>query len=75
MTDVARTSAQIEADIDEIRAAMAQGVSSVSYEGRTVTYRSHDSMRQALADLRDELAAADGQAVRRRHYAEFGRGY
>jgi hypothetical protein len=43
-----------EADITNLRAAIASGVLSVSYAGppaRTVTYQSLDSMRKLLADM------------------------
>jgi hypothetical protein len=72
---VARTSATIRADIDALREAMATGAASVSYEGRTVTYRSYQDMRLALGDLLDELAGAEGTPRLQIRYASYRSGY
>lgn len=46
-----------QADIDALRAAVKQGVSSVSYADRTVTYRSLDEMRKLLAEMENAVNA------------------
>jgi hypothetical protein len=37
-----------QAQIDALKAAIALGVTQVSYQGRTTTYRSLDEMKAAL---------------------------
>lgn len=55
---MARTAAQINADIDAVRAAIGSGVLTCSYGDRTVTYRSVVELRHALQMLDQELAQA-----------------
>lgn len=54
-----------QADIDNLKAAIASGVLTVSYDGpprRTITYQSLDAMRALLADMLSELARAGGRS-------------
>lgn len=45
-----------QADRDALASAIASGATSVSYEGKSVTYRSLDEMRQTLAMIDQELS-------------------
>lgn len=50
-----------QAEIDQLKAAIASGVLSVSYSGppsRTITYQSLDAMREALAEMNASLSAS-----------------
>lgn len=46
-----------QADRDALASAIASGATSVSYEGKSVTYRSLDEMRQILAMVEQELSS------------------
>jgi hypothetical protein len=67
---VAFTAAQLAA----IEEAMASGELTVSYEGKTVTYRSMNDLKQARDMIRAELEATGviGTATRR-SYAQFSK--
>lgn len=43
--------------IDALKASIAKGVKSVSYDGHTVTYHSLSEMREALAFMEGEVEA------------------
>ncbi len=64
---MAYTSAQLEA----LEAAMAEGVLTVEYADRRVTYRSLDEMRRLRDDIRSELGLASSGS---RRYAQFSKG-
>lgn len=52
-----------QAEIDQLKAAIASGVLSVSYSGppsRTITYQSLDAMRAALAEMNASVNASSG---------------
>lgn len=49
-----------QADIDTLKAAIAQGVRVVSYTDHSVTYNSLSEMREALALMEREVAVASG---------------
>lgn len=57
---MARTASVIQAEIDDLRAAIGSGALTVSYPDRSTTYRSMSEMRQALQMLQGELADANG---------------
>jgi hypothetical protein len=51
-----------QADIDKLKAAVASGVLSVSYDGppkRQVTYQSLRDMRDLLAEMRREVKGSE----------------
>lgn len=61
-----------QADIDQLKRAIASGALEVRYaDGRAVTYRSLDEMRQTLALM---VAEVRGAAEPRVSYAAFRRG-
>lgn len=54
-----------QADIDTLKAAVASGVLTVSYDGpprRTITYQSLAEIRSLLASMQQDVARAAGQA-------------
>lgn len=73
---MARSVETVTEQIDALRDAMAQGVRVVSYDGRSVEYRSIREMRMALVELNRELADLNGDPIPSgRRFACFGRGY
>jgi hypothetical protein len=67
------TMAFTQAQIDALKQAIALGVTQVSYQGRTTTYRSLDEMKAALRMLEAEVNTG-GATPRRTTYATFRRG-
>ncbi|HPT27530.1 MAG TPA: hypothetical protein PLZ95_14015 [Bryobacteraceae bacterium] len=59
---MAYTQSQLEA----LEAALASGTLRVSFEGRSVEYRSVDEIKKALAEVKAALAAADPATPRTR---------
>jgi len=58
-----------QSDLDTLKAAVASGVLSVSYDGpprRSVTYQSLEQMRALLAEMVSSVAATAGTGVRYR---------
>lgn len=60
-----------QAQLDDLRSAIAEGVLKVSANGRTVEYRSFDEMRRLEAIMSAELEASP--TTPRRIYAAFRR--
>jgi hypothetical protein len=58
MTDIVTLQAQLET----LKAAYRSGASSLSYEGKNVTYRDGNEMRTAIAALENEIAGLTGPA-------------
>ena len=63
------TAEVISARIEQLEKLKANGFARVTYEGRTVEYRSLSEIERAIASLRDQLAAADPAPPRRVVYA------
>lgn len=61
--------------IAAINAAIAAGVTTVSYDGKSVAYRSFDEMIQTVAYLERLQVRAAGQKVPSVGMAAFDRGY
>ena len=66
-----------QTDIDNLNAAIAAGVRSVTVGGQTVTYNTGASLIQARDDMQKQLNAQQRTTVRRKQtYVNFGgRGY
>ena len=65
-----------QADIDNLNAAIASGVRSVTLGGQTVTYSTVDALIKARNDLAAQLAAQGTAQRPRQSYAFYaGRGY
>jgi hypothetical protein len=57
------TIADLKARREALAAARASGVARVSYDGRTVEYRSLAEIERALEQLDREIAAAEGRPI------------
>jgi hypothetical protein len=66
---MARTPAQIQADIDSLTAALASGVMRASYNGKSTEFRSYEEMDAIIARLEGELLKASGLRRRRTFFA------
>lgn len=55
-----------QTDLDAIKAAIAKGVKRVTYENKTVEYRSIDELKAARDEIQKELDQAAGK--RRRQF-------
>lgn len=55
-----------QAQIEALEQALASGTLRVTYEGRTVEYRSVDELKKAIAEVKAALAAADPTVARSR---------
>ena len=64
-------SAYTQAQLDALCEAYASGVTKVTYEGKTVEYRSLADLSRAIATI---TAALEGVAPRRNHYPAFSKG-
>jgi roadblock/LC7 domain-containing protein len=67
----------IQADIDNLKTAIASGVLVVSYDGppkRLIQYQSLPEMRALLAEMVADVAAANGTRVPNR-YASGSKGF
>ena len=60
MADMTYTEDQVRA----LRAALASGVLTVSYDGKSVTYRSIDELKAALAEIETARARENGRRGR-----------
>ena len=54
--------AQLQAQLEKLKNARRMGASRVSYEGKSVDYRSDGEMQAAIAGLEHEIATAQGTA-------------
>ena len=57
------TIAELQARIDALSAARSSGVARVSYDGKTVEYRSIAEIDRAIEALDREIAMAEGRRV------------
>lgn len=62
-----------QAQIDALQEAIALGVTTVSYQGRTTTYRSIAEMREILAMMNASVSTSSIGTPRRTSYATFRR--
>ena len=60
MADMTYTEDQVRA----LREALTSGVLTVSYDGKSVTYRSVDEIKTALAEIENARARETGRQVR-----------
>lgn len=71
-----RSKQEIESDLAAINRMIGRGVLSLTYDGRSVTYRSMDEMIRARTNLEKELAESEGDdAPGFRKYSFFQKGY
>jgi hypothetical protein len=50
----------MQAQLDKLRSAYASGLTTATYDGKTVTYRGLDEMRAAIAALENQIAGGRG---------------
>ena len=60
-------------DLTNLDAAIAQGITTVSIAGKTVTYRSLAEMLRLRADMQRELGLTTAQVKKTRTFATFKR--
>ena len=65
--------AYTQQQVDALREAIAEGVTTLSSDGRTVTYRSLAEMRSLLQEMEASLAGSAVAGRSRRVYARFQR--
>ena len=65
MADMTYTEDQVRA----LREALTSGVLTVSYDGKSVTYRSVDEIKVALAEIENARARDAGRVVRQIRFA------
>lgn len=53
-----------QGQLESLQAALASGVLTVTYMGRTVTYRSVDDLRKAIQTVQNSLANQAGTRTR-----------
>lgn len=58
------TKAELQAQLDRLRAIRAKGVRSYEINGRRIEYRNDADLEKAIADLEARIAAADGRRVK-----------
>ena len=63
-----------QAHLDALLAAVASGEKMVSYDGKSVTYRSVDEINQVIAQITAKLAVDDGTPPTRQYYASSTKG-
>jgi hypothetical protein len=56
MTD----SATLQGQLDALQAALASGADSVSYDGKSVRYKSSEEMRAAIASIQNQINGLTG---------------
>ena len=76
ISQIGQTMAVTQADIDNLNAAIASGVRSVTLGGQTAIYSTSESLIKARDDLKAQLAAQNPVQRPRQSYAYYaGRGY
>ncbi len=67
--------AYTQTQLDALRAAYARGAKSVSIDGRRVDFESGEEMRQRIAEIERDLAAASGKKPAKSGRVLTSRGY
>ncbi len=62
-----------QTELDALKAAYAQGILRLTYEGKTVEYGSADDLLRRIRVIEGELAAASGKAQPVAGFATFRR--
>lgn len=63
-----------QTELDALKSAYAQGVTRVSYEGKTVEYASGADLLRRIREIDAEIAAASGRKKPVAGFARFSRG-
>lgn len=75
ISQIGSTMAVTQADLDNLNAAIASGVRSVTLGGQTVIYNTTESLIKARNDMKKELAAQNPVRPRQSYAFYAGRGY
>lgn len=75
ISQIGQTMAVTQADLDNLNAAIASGVRSVTLGGQTVIYNTTESLIKARNDLAAQLAAQSSARPRQSYAYYAGRGY
>ena len=75
ISQIGQTMAVTQADIDNLNAAIASGVRSVTLGGQTVTYSTVDALIKARDDLVKQINQGVVQRPRQSYAFYAGRGY
>ena len=75
ISQIGSTMAVTQADIDNLNAAIASGVRSVTLGGQTVTYSTVDALIKARDDLMKQINQGVAQRPRQSYAFYAGRGY
>ena len=75
ISQIGQTMAVTQADIDNLNAAIASGVRSVTLGGQTVTYSTVDALIKARDDLVKQINQGVAQRPRQSYAFYAGRGY
>lgn len=75
ISQIGQTMAVTQADIDNLNAAIAAGVRSVTLGGQTVIYGTPESLIKARDDMKKELATQNAARPRQSYAFYAGRGY
>lgn len=75
ISQIGSTMAVTQADIDNLNAAIASGVRSVTLGGQTVTYSTVDALIKARDDLVKQINQGVAQRPRQSYAFYAGRGY
>ena len=75
ISQIGQTMAVTQADIDNLNAAIASGVRSVTLGGQTVTYSTVDALIKARDDLMKQIKQGVAQRPRQSYAFYAGRGY
>ncbi|MCP4243940.1 MAG: hypothetical protein GY772_25600 [bacterium] len=63
-----------QAELDALKAAYAQGVTNVSYEGKSVTYDSGANLLKRIREIEGEMASTNGKPKPVAGFVRFSRG-
>lgn len=69
------TLAELQARKAALETALASGYKTVSSDGESVSFRSIEEIKAALAEVNKDLLTASNTARRKRIYVAGGRGY
>lgn len=75
ISQIGQTMAVTQVDIDNLNAAIASGVRSVTLGGQTVTYSTVDALIKARDDLVKQINQGVAQRPRQSYAFYAGRGY
>jgi hypothetical protein len=58
------TIAELQSQLDELKKAYRSGALEVTYDGKSIKYKSQTEMQAAIASLQAELGMVQGRSIR-----------